>query len=52
MRNYALEGTIRNLGRHIDTAKETAMKTIYYGFIPVVILLGLNSARNAAGQMA
>lgn len=52
MRNYALEGTMRNVRRHLDTAKDVTMKTIYYGFIPLVIVLGLNSARKAAENMA
>lgn len=52
MRNYALEGTIRNARKHFETAKEVAMKSIYYGFIPLVIVLGLNSARKAADNMA
>lgn len=51
MRDYAMESTMRNVRRHIETAKDIGLKTIYYGFIPFVIAIGLNSARVAASEM-
>ena len=32
---------------NIQKIKEKTMKTIYYGWIPLIIVLGLKSAQNA-----
>ena len=46
-----MESTMRNVRKHIETAKDVGLKAVYYGFIPFVIAIGLNSARKAAMEM-
>ena len=41
-----------SLAQKIEKAKNTALKTIYYGYIPLIFALGYLSVRKQFGQLA